>query len=302
MENFVTVFTPTYNRANTLMRLYDSLLKQSDIRFEWIIVDDGSTDNTESLIKKITEKKNKFEIVYFKKENAGKHTAINKGLDLARGKMFIIVDSDDYITEDAIEKIIKYEKQISKSSDSFAGIGFCKGYSKKNIIGTTFRGEYVDATSLQRKKYNINGDKAEVFYTEILKKNKFPVIEGERFVPEALVWNRIAKQGYKIRWFQDIIYIAEYLNDGLTSKGKSIYERSPKALLMYLNETIENEKLGFFRKTLKYEYYSNAIYNNKNLEKASEDLKINKTSLMIGIFLRRIVNRVRKCKKMLRKS
>lgn len=71
---------------------------------------------------------------------------------------------------------------------------------------------------------------------------------------------------------------------------------------MYLNETIENEKLGFFRRTLKYEYYSNAIYHNKNLEKASEELKINKTSLRIGIFLRRIVNRVRKCKKMLRKS
>ena len=246
MENFVTVFTPTYNRANTLMRLYDSLLKQSDTRFEWVIVDDGSTDNTESLIKKITEKKNKFEIVYFKKENGGKHTAINKGLDLARGKMFIIVDSDDYITEDAIEKIIKYEKQISKSSDNFAGIWFCKGYSKNNIIGTTFKGEYVDATSLQRKKYNINGDKAEVFYTEILKKNKFPVIEGERFVPEALVWNRIAKQGYKIRWFQDIIYIAEYLNGRTYIKGKIDLWRESKGSINVFKWNYRKWKIRLF--------------------------------------------------------
>lgn len=290
MKNFITIFTPSYNRAETLGRLYKSLIEQTNKNFEWVIVDDGSTDNTENIVNSWINEDNGFNIIYFKKKNGGKHTAINKGLELARGKMFFIVDSDDYIVKDAIEKIIKYEKNIVKNeNEKFGGIAFSKGYNENKIIGTTFIGEYIDATSLERKKYNINGDKSEIFYTDILKQNKFPEFEGEKFVTEALVWNRIARQGYKLRWFQDIICICEYREDGLTKKGSNIFKDSPKGLLLYLNEYIEDYKLNALRRLLKYEYYSNSIYNNKNILKASKDLKIKPITLIIGIFLRKIV-------------
>lgn len=296
MENFITVFTPTYNRGNILNKLYCSLIDQTNKNFEWIIVDDGSTDHTEEIVKDWIKDQKDFNIIYFKKENGGKHTAINKGLDLAKGKMFFIVDSDDYLTKDAIEKIINYEKSIDDKKNKYAGIAMNKGYSEEKLVGTTFKGDFIDATSLERKKYNINGDKAEIFYTDILKKNKFPEFNGENFVTEALVWNRIARQGYKLRWFQDIIYICEYREDGLTQKGKSRFKDSPKGLALYIKEYIKDYNLNFFRRCLQYEHYSNVIYSHKDICKAAEELKIKQITLIIGIILRKIVNLIYKKK------
>lgn len=289
----VTVFTPTFNRGYILNQCYESLKKQTNKNFEWIIIDDGSTDNTEEIVSKWLTEENDFNIKYLKTKNGGKHRAINKGLDLASGFLFFIVDSDDYLTEDAIEKVIMAEKTINESKEKFAGIAMTKGYSINEMVGTTFKGEYIDATSLKRQKYNINGDKAEIFYTDILRKNKFPEFEGENFVTEALVWNRIAKQGYKIRWFQDIIYICQYREDGLTKKGIDLYKNSPKGLCLYIKEYIQNLNLGLLRKCLQYEFYSRAIYNHENLKQAAEDLNVRKIEIQFGIFLRKIVNLIK---------
>ena len=103
----ITVFTPTYNRGYTLKKLYNSLKKQSDNDFEWLIIDDGSTDDTKSLVKDFI-KENKVNIRYMYKKNEGKYKAINTAIDLAKGELFFIVDSDDWITEDSIETIKKY--------------------------------------------------------------------------------------------------------------------------------------------------------------------------------------------------
>ena len=139
---------------------------------EWIIIDDGSSDQTFELIGPWIEGETSFEIIYLRVKNGGKHRAINKASDLARGDLFFIVDSDDYLTEDAIEKIIKWEQTI-QGKVGYAGIAGNKGFSEESLIGKTFEGEYIDATSLEREKYQIDGDKAEVFYTSILKKYKF---------------------------------------------------------------------------------------------------------------------------------
>lgn len=291
---YITILTPTYNREETLPRLYNSLKKQTNYNFEWIIVDDGSIDNTELLINNWNKEKNEFKIIYVKKENGGKHTAINKGLEIANGKLTFIVDSDDYLTNDAIEKILQKEKIIKDHDKKFAGIAFNKGYAKENIVGTTFIGEFVDATSLERKKYNINGDKAEIFYTDILKKNKFPEFQGEKFITEALVWNRIARQGYKLRWFQDIIYVCEYREDGLTKKGDSRFKDSPKGLLLYIQEYIQDYNLNLPRRLLQYEHYSNAIYNHKNIKRAAKELNVRPIAVIIGIILRKILKIVKK--------
>lgn len=294
MKEKITVFTPTYNRGYIIEQCYNSLKNQTIKDFEWIIVDDGSTDSTEEIVNKWLKENNDFNIIYVKTKNGGKHRAINKGLDIAKGKLFFIVDSDDYLTNDAIEKILKAERTIENSNEKYAGIAMAKGYDEKKIVGTTFKGEYVDATSLEREKYNINGDKAEVFYTDILKNNKFPEFEGENFISEALVWNRIARQGYKLRWFQDIIYICQYREDGLTKMGNKRFKNSPKGLLLYTTEYIKDKHLSLPRRLLQYENYSNSIYDNKNVEKAAKDLNVYQIEIYIGIILRKIVNLIRK--------
>lgn len=210
----VTVFTPTYNRGYIIKRLYESLCRQSVKSFEWIVINDGSMDNTDQLFKVWMECNNDFEIRYYTCSNQGKHSAINRAVELAEGELFFIVDSDDYLCEHAIETILSKESTLPQNN--FAGIAFNRGYDRDNIIGKTFSGDYVDATALERRKFKIIGDKAEVFYTDILKKYKFPVFEREKFLTEGVVWYEIANDGYQLRWYNEIIYICNYLEDGLT--------------------------------------------------------------------------------------
>ena len=166
----VTVFTPTYNRAYIIDKLYKSLLAQTDKNFEWVVVDDGSTDNTEKYFKEILEQNSPFSITYVRQSNGGKHRAINRGVQLARGELFFIVDSDDYLLEDAIEKLIQWCNGLDNSK-KWAGVSGAKGYSSERCVGGVFDGaQYIDAKNSQRSKYNLYGDKAEAYFTEILKK------------------------------------------------------------------------------------------------------------------------------------
>ncbi len=232
----VTVCTPTYNRAYTLPKLYESLKKQTNGDFEWLIVDDGSIDDTENLVNSWISGSDLMEIRYIKKENGGKHTALNYGVANARGKIFFIVDSDDYLKENAIDKIICDFKNLPNGK--YAGLGYNKTFEDSGLVGKTFQGDYVDATSLQRAKYGISGDKAEVFFTDILRRYPFPVYKGERFLTEAIVWNRIANDGYLIRWINQAIYVCEYREDGLSMNASGLnnfkgYTQFIKELLHY---------------------------------------------------------------------
>ncbi len=251
----ITVFTPVYNRIDIISKLYESLTKQTSKNFEWIVVDDGSEDDIKQLFEKWISSEKNFEIKYIYQNNGGKHRAINKGLDFARGNLFFIVDSDDFLTSDAIEKIVYFESTI-KNKSCFAGVSGLKAYNSDNIVGSTFDGEFVDATSLERDKYGINGDKSEVFYTDILKKYKFPEYDNEKFITESVVYNRIANDGYKIRWFNEIIYFCEYREDGLTSQGRQPFINNPKGYATSVKETIIFKKLKFKQKyDLAYYYY-----------------------------------------------
>lgn len=215
-----TVFTPTYNRAELLPRLYESLTLQSYKNFEWLIVDDGSTDKTENVVCNLTDKTHDFNIRYIKKENGGKHTAINVGVTNALGKYFFIVDSDDWLPTNSLETIRNYFMSLP-ANEKFCGVGGLKCSSNGKLVGKSFNAKYVDCTSLERRNHQILGDKAEVFYTNILQRYPFPVFQGENFVTETVVWYRIADAGYKIRWFNERIYYCEYLQDGLTqTRGK----------------------------------------------------------------------------------
>jgi glycosyltransferase involved in cell wall biosynthesis len=231
---FLTIFTPTYNRAYTITRLYQSLLQQTCNDFEWLIIDDGSTDNTQELIQSFIQE-NKVAIRYFKQENGGKHRAINNGVQWAQGELFFIVDSDDYLAKHAIEQIYYHYDNIKDEAD-FAGICGCKAYFSGKKVGGEAIFTVLDCSSLDfRYKYRMQGDMAEVFKTEILKQYPFPEIEGEKFCPEALIWNRIAIK-YKLRYFNENIYLCEYLPDGLTSKIFEIRKQSPQASVLYYSE------------------------------------------------------------------
>lgn len=219
-RNLVTVITPTYNRKDKIKNLYKSLKEQTTYNFNWLIVDDGSTDNTEELVK-IWCDESPFSIQYYSQKNRGKHCALNLGISKIQTTYTFIVDSDDILTPDAIEKVnedaYKYE-----NDDSICGLGYLRGYSEKEVIGdyyhqNDFIGNFIDV----RFRKNINGDKAEVWKTEDLKSCPFPEIEGEKFLGEGYVWCTLAlsKQMY---FSNSIIYITEYLEGGLSKSGRKL--------------------------------------------------------------------------------
>lgn len=240
----ITIFTPTYNRAYILSQLYESLQNQTSKNFEWLIVDDGSNDNTEELVSNWLKEKNHFNIQYLKKENGGKQRAINYGLQYAQGELFFNVDSDDYLANDAIEKIIKWEKNVPKSSKICCLAGSV-GNLKNEAINPIFDKEYIDCSMLDRypRKENnylfIGHDRAWVFYTKVHKKYLYPEIKNEKFISEAVVWNRMAKDGYKVRCFNDVIYYLIHRNDGLTNNIRNIYIKNPYGYALWKNEMNE---------------------------------------------------------------
>lgn len=230
----VTVFTPSYNRAYILPKLYESLRQQTCKDFEWLIVDDGSTDNTKELFDKwVVEAP--FCIRYYKQENGGKHRAINKGVSLTDSELFFIVDSDDKLTPNAVKWILDTYKGI-KNNHLYAGLSGLRITPDGNKIGggDDFGTIDTDALSL-RLVYNIQGDMAEVYKTEILRKYPFLEVPGEKFCTEALIWNRIA-QTYKMRYVYQGIYICEYLPDGLTASIMRVRRKSPVASMTYYAE------------------------------------------------------------------
>ena len=287
MKNNVlfTIFTPTYNRAYTLDRLYRSLIEQTSKNFKWIIVDDGSTDNTKELVS--TFSREFFDIIYTNKKNGGKHRAINVGLDIADTEYFFIVDSDDYLIPKAIS--IAEEKVINTDLVGFAGIAFNRGYSEDQLIGKSFSGDYIDATNLERKKFNILGDKAEIYKTSILKLYKFPEFEGENFISEMIVWNRIARDGYKIRWFNEILYITNYLEDGLTVNSDKSFSDSPKGYALMIKEYAKFANLSVLEKLRYYAHYCR-IRKMKEPQIKNNELALELDAYLINIIVARILS------------
>ena len=251
----ITVFTPTYNRAHLLERLHESLCKQTYHDFEWLIVDDGSTDGTSSLFQRNNNGNdnengvnshcptfnsqfsipNSFKIRYFYQENGGKHRAINRGVKEAKGELFFIADSDDVLPENALETVAeKYEDIRHKTS--YAGVCGLDGAFDGKVIGSGLPKDEIDDNSITvRFKLGVKGDMKEVFRTKVLKEFPFPEIDGERFCPEVLVWNRIATK-YKLRYFNQIIYLAEYQSDGITAGIVRARMQSPIASMMTYGE------------------------------------------------------------------
>lgn len=225
----ITVFTPTYNRAYLLPRLYESLKSQTFKDFEWLIVDDGSADGTRDLVGRWIKEK-LIDIRYYYQKNGGKHRAINKGAQLAKGEWFFIVDSDDYLPDNSLEIANKWIATI-KDDDTFAGVcGVKKDIS--GIIKHGFKYKFIDKSPLYSLEIS-KADKADIIRTSILKDFPFPDFPGEYFCAEGLVWCRIGCS-YKFRYFNEIVYCYKYLDDGLTKNSIRNRRQSPTyASLVY---------------------------------------------------------------------
>lgn len=238
----ITVFTPSYNRENELNDLYNSLLKQKKVNFEWLIVDDGSSDNTKKMINKLKKEK-KININYIYKKNGGKQSAYNKGLDEAKGEIFLCIDSDDILMDDVLKNIEDDFKKINED-DQICGIAYAQSYiSKKNkVIGTFFpENNLVDTYFNIYHKHKVTGDKLIVLKTKVAKEYYFPLIKGEKFVPEALVFNRISLK-YKLKCSNKIMACKEYLENGYSNNYFNLVKRNPKGNMLYFKELYQHEK------------------------------------------------------------
>ncbi|QRO13661.1 glycosyltransferase family 2 protein [Moraxella osloensis] len=242
----ISIITATFNRERLIKKLYDSLCNQTCQNFEWIVIDDGSTDNTNFLFDNFV-KENRIKINYIKKSNGGKHTALNLGIDLAIYEFIMFVDSDDYIPLNTIDVLITKLNYI-KTLEEFEKLsGICGDNQDQNgrLIGTPSPNNKIMNYLDYRYKLKIKGDKSEIYRTKVLKEFKFPEFANEKFCPEALVWNRIAKY-YDMFFFNDIVYVRYYQKDGLTSKITEIRRKSPKSTLLYYKEFATNPKIPYY--------------------------------------------------------
>lgn len=232
----ITVFTPTYNRVHLLPRLYESLRKQTFTDFEWVIVDDGSVDDTKSLTQTLSQRWGTFfPMHYFYQENGGKHRAINRGVKEAKGELFFIADSDDWLPENALAIV---DEEYAKVSDdkSIGGVAGLDCYDNGKIVGSGLPTNAIDCNAIDiRMKYHVRGDLKEVFRTNVLREIPFPEIDDEKFCPEQLVWFRIA-QKYSLHFFNKPIYVAEYQEQGLTAGITRVRMNSPVATMMTYQE------------------------------------------------------------------
>ena len=236
----ITVLTPTFNREGVLRSLWDSLQKQTVKDFEWLVVDDGSTDGTKNLITQLQEKSD-FPIRYIYKSNGGKHTALNVGIQTICSELTFIVDSDDCVTDDAVESILKIHKKY-RSQNNICGYAFLRAFPDGKVNGKKFDvnekiGSYIDV----RVNGNDTGaDKAEVFKTHCLKEFPFPEYPNEKFLGEDLVWVRMARK-YEMVHINKAIYVGNYLEDGLTNNRRKHNIASPVGCMHRAEEFMESD-------------------------------------------------------------
>ncbi len=225
----VTILTPTYNRCDKLPVLKKSLENQTNKNFEWMIVDDGSTDETEKWVRRI-QADAEFPIRYIKKINGGKHTALNVGVKEINSELIMIVDSDDILLPKAVELIEKYYEKY-KNNKKIGVLSYLKVFSNGAAIVPMEQEEKVASYVQYRIKGSRPGDMAEVFLTRVLKEFPFPEFPGERFLSEDVVWIQIGLK-YEYVFIDQPIYQCEYLDGGLTANDKKMKFASPLGSMM----------------------------------------------------------------------
>jgi len=225
MKKFLTIFTPTFNRGYCLGQLYDSLLRQSSDDFIWLVIDDGSTDDTQSLVNGWIEE-NKIAIKYIYKQNQGMHSAHNVAYDVIDTELNMCIDSDDFVAVDAVEKIVAFWKNNKKPN--WAGLIGLDAYKDGKIVGTPFPANMAQCKYSELKALKVLGDKKFIYKTDIIKRYpSYPIFEDEKFVPLNYKYMLI-DQDYDLGVMHDVLCIVEYMPDGSSKNIFKSYRRNPK--------------------------------------------------------------------------
>lgn len=227
----LTVFTPAYNRAHTLPRTYESLCQQNCKDFIWLIVDDGSTDNTAELVQDWQRRDNGFEIRYIYKENGGMHTAHNTAYENINTELNVCIDSDDRLADGAVEKILR--KWESVQGRGYAGIIGLDADFDGNVIGKGFPNGMAETTVIGYYAAGGSGDKKLVYRTEIINQYPpYPVFEGEKYVALSYKY-RLIDQTYKMAVLDDVLCNVEYQPDGSSNTMWRQYLKNPKGWMFW---------------------------------------------------------------------
>ena len=250
--NMLTIFTPTYNRGYILPQAYEALCRQTNKNFIWLIVDDGSIDGTQQLVQGWIQEA-KISIEYYFRKNGGKMRAHNEGVRLCHTELFVCIDSDDYLVDDAVETILKLWDTID-SKETLAGI---VAYRGKDPYHTMFGESFPcagHATIQELQSKGFVGETTSIYRTNVLSQFPFPVFEGEKFMPEAVAFDRIDAH-YPLYIFPKVLTICEYRDDGLTYAVDMLRENNPQGWLLYYQQRIKNSHFSILR----YKYISHAI-------------------------------------------
>lgn len=230
-EPILTIFTPAYNRAHTLPRTYQSLLNQSVKQFIWLVIDDGSTDETAELVREWQRRDNGFEIQYIYKENGGMHTAHNVAYANIHTELNMCIDSDDILAEGAAERILKKWSQVKNAG--YAGIIGLDADLNGQIIGTCFPRSLQETTLTGYYAEGGSGDKKLVYRTDIIAAYpKYPVFDGEKYVALAYKYLLI-DQDYKFAVLNDVICNVEYQTDGSSNTMLYQYLKNPRGFAFW---------------------------------------------------------------------
>lgn len=229
----LTIFTPTYNRKNLLARVYSSLQKQEIYDYEWLIIDDGSTDGTEEIINSFMN--DNFPVRYYRKQNGGKHTAHNLAVKLAYGEFFMCLDSDDWLADDALRLLMSSLEKCSQSE----GVIAYKVDEAENLLSDEFPDNLETSTTselvINRK---CTGEFVLVYPTPLLRKNPFPIFSGEKFITESVLYDKLSKQS-RMLLLPKVICVCEYQSEGYTNRINEIMKNNPAGYCLYFMNRID---------------------------------------------------------------
>jgi len=234
--NTLTIFTPTYNRGYLLPNLYESLIKQTNHDFCWLIIDDGSIDNTKQLVNKFQEER-KINIIYIYQVNRGKHVAHNTALAMCHSELFFCVDSDDILTIDAIDTILKLNEEVKE--DDILGFYFRKSTMNGKYSGENFP-DNINRIGLMElyDRYRFTGEMAIILKTKKISTYRFPVFDDEKFISESVFYEKIDSIAPMVI-NKKVIYLFEYLDDGYSANAIRLSHDNPKGTaIAYLSSSI----------------------------------------------------------------
>ncbi|MGX2961388.1 glycosyltransferase family 2 protein [Peribacillus sp. JNUCC 23] len=260
----LTVFTPTYNRAYCLDTCYQSLIRQSSKDFVWLIIDDGSTDNTKELVNSWMNER-KIEIQYYWQENKGMHGAHNAAYEQIETELNVCIDSDDYLADDAVQKIVSFWSEFG--NEKVSGLIALDATRDNQIIGSKLPEDVQTSTLFHLyDKYGATGDKKLVYRTELTKQFPYPIFNQEKYVGLAYKYYMLDKQ-YEMLLMNEIVCYVEYLPDGSSMNMLKQYRTNPMGFSFYRKELMKLPFGGWIFKFRQAVHYvsSNLLLKNSRL-------------------------------------